>query len=111
MTGAEVTVFQQSAATLISTIRSVVKIYRQTSVVNRGELAVIREHTKLALAMAHGHALGQLARVHLNEIGDTQHLIDSYSQRGAGPVQIRAMMSQLEILSQALDDNMRKFNA
>ena len=73
---AELVTFKVGATALAVKISDLVAFYREKSVVNRTRLNQIKLKADEALRIARSRGAGELARVNVEEIAKTQHLID-----------------------------------
>jgi hypothetical protein len=99
MTGAELVTFKVSATALAVKVSDLVTLYRQRSVVNRTQLAQIKLKADEALGIARSRAVSEVARVNVEEIAKTQHLIDSLNLSG---IALGHAMMQLDQLNTQL---------
>lgn len=103
MTGAELTAFESTARSVVGIIRQIVRQYRESRIVDHNKTRELQLTADSAYRQAMALALGELARIHIQEIAETQRLIDSLKLKEEA---LGHAMRHLEKLSYALEQNL-----
>ena len=107
VTGSELVAFNVSANALAITVSNVVSLYRRDRAIDRAKLRQIEQEAEEALRYARGQALGNLARINIEEIAATQRYIDSLRLKDAA---LDYAMQTLEQLHRQLIENLKGFS-
>ncbi|WP_330474739.1 hypothetical protein [Terrabacter sp. C0L_2] len=99
-------VIAQSVQAVSTALGEVLKTYQLSRTVRRAEVVALREKVTEARAAAGAHARGRLIRTNLEELIETQRLIDSEGLRGDA---LTYAMEQLRLLNIELKRNFEAF--
>jgi hypothetical protein len=97
VTGGELVTFKVSATALAVTVSDLISFYRRNRTVNRSQLAQIQLKANETLRIARARAVGDLARVNVEEIARTQYLIDSLNLDGMALTHAMMTLDQLSV--------------
>ena len=75
-------VLLQSVRTATGTATDIIRLYRERRVVDRANLARLRDQVALIERQAHAENVAALARTNIQELVKTQRLIDSMEPTG-----------------------------
>lgn len=97
----------QSVRAVSSAVGEVLKTYQLTKTIRRGEVAALRDRISEARAVAGAQARGRLIRTNLEELAETQRMIDAEGLQGET---LTYAMDQLRVLHVELKRNFEGFS-
>ena len=99
-------VIAQSVQAVSSALGEVLKTYQLTRTVRRAEVIALKDRVSEARAIAGAHSRGRLIRTNLEELAETQRMIDNENLKGEV---LSYAMEQLRLLHMDLKRNYEAF--